>query len=58
MDTVTVKRIIGERFGEVHHRELEANSTEGKKVSYWLKRIEKDLLDRIESITVAEGWEF
>jgi len=58
MDTETVRRVIQERFGEVHHRELESHSTEGKKVSYWLKRIERDLLDRIDTITIAEGWEF
>ncbi len=50
MDTITVKRLIQARFGELY-------------VIYgfempMLKEIEQSLLERIESITMAEGFEF
>ena len=51
MDTVTVKRIIGERFGELISQDIHP-------LDLSLESIEKSLLDRIGSITVAEGWEF
>ena len=58
MDTVTVKRIIGERFGELTSRtNFNEFLLEGRDKEF-LKDIEKDLIDRIDSITVAEGWEF
>jgi len=47
MDTETVKRVIQERFGEL---KVHKNAT--------LDHIEQSLLDRIDTITVAEGWEF
>jgi len=47
MDTETVKRIIQERFGELRSmKDLRIDA------------IERDLLDRIDSITIAEGYEF
>jgi len=51
MDTETVKRIIGERFGELRSKYDYSGCDE-------IDNIESSLLDRIESITVAEGWEF
>jgi len=51
MDTETVKRIIQERFGELQSREGLADYS-------FLCRIEQSLLDRIDSIAVAEGWEY
>jgi len=51
MDTVTVKRIISERFGELYTQHPDIGMDE-------LHSIQKDLLDRIDSIAVAEGWEF
>jgi len=47
MDTETVKRVIQERFGEIKKFK---NGT--------LDWVEKDLLDRIDTITIAEGYEF
>ena len=57
MDTVTVKRIIGERFGELHSS-VSYSFASGSKIIVTLEDIEQSLLDRIESITVAEGWDF
>jgi len=50
MDTETVKRIIGERFGELIVRDVHPQMS--------LEEIQKSLLDRIDTITIAEGWEF
>jgi len=55
MDTETVKRIIQERFGELKTR------YEGEPAYIYhedIDTVEKDLLDRIDTITIAEGWEF
>jgi len=49
MSTETVKRIIQERFGELHSQGVDNHS---------LTELEQSLLDRIESITIAEGFEF
>jgi len=57
MDTVTVKRIIEERFGEM--RSINNALWVGDQTSESVyDEIETSLLDRIDSITVAEGWEF
>jgi len=54
MDTVTVKRIISERFGEIRSMNIEGDNNFQTYVDDW----EESLLDRIDSIAVAEGWEF
>jgi len=53
MDTETVKRIIGERFGELRSSVVTVDDAE-----IFLDHAEKSLLDRIDTINVAEGWEF
>ena len=53
MDTETVKRIITERLGEITGIE----GIEGITISTLIE-LEKDLLERIDSITIAEGFEF
>jgi len=53
MDTQTVKRIISERFGELRSTVVSIDDSET-----FLNYVEQDLLDRIVSIAVAEGWEF
>jgi len=53
MDTETVKRIIGERFGE-----LASITNTSQSPQEFLDDVEKTLIERIESITVEEGWEF
>jgi co-chaperonin GroES (HSP10) len=53
MDTETIKRIISERFGELRSRQA------GKVIAQEiLNPIEKSLLDRIDTLAIAEGWEF
>jgi len=54
MDTETIKRIIQERFGEksVVAAGSMINSQE------FLKGLEQDLLDRIDTFIIAEGFEF
>ncbi len=51
MDTETVKRVISERFGELYPQF-------GASMLITLSGIEKSLLDRIDTISIAEGWEF
>jgi len=53
MDTETVKRIIGERFGE-----LRSIVTSIDDSNTFLDHVEQSLLDRIKSIGISEGWEF
>ena len=53
MDTETVKRIITERFGELRSVVVSIDDAET-----FLNHVEQDLLDRIGSIAVSEGWEF
>ena len=53
MDTETIKRIISERFGELRSRQA------GKVIEQEiLNPIEESLLDRIDALAIAEGWEF
>ena len=52
MDTETIKRIISERFGELRSRNKQDNWQET------LNSIEESLLDRIDTLAIAEGWEF
>ena len=54
MDTETVKRIIQERFGEIRSMNIEGDNNFLDYVDDW----EESLLDRIDTITIAEGWEF
>ena len=53
MDTETVKRIIQERMGE-----LTSQWISGKIDTLTIAEVEKSLLDRIDTITIAEDWEF
>lgn len=53
MDTETVKRIIQERFGEIRTIETEVSI-----IRSTIDEIETSLLDRIDTITIAEGWEW
>jgi co-chaperonin GroES (HSP10) len=55
MDTKTVKRIIQERFGELQSKEISIDRLTPQK---FLKILETSLLDRIDTISIAEGWEF
>jgi hypothetical protein len=52
MDTETIKRIISERFGELRSRNDQDDWQE------ILNPIEESLLDRIDTLAIAEGWEF
>lgn len=55
MDTETMKRIISERFGELMSKfQGDEYSEEGRR----LYSIEASLIDRIDSITIAEGFEW
>ena len=56
MDKETVKRIVQERIGELSSIHLD--HTTGLEYTINLEAIEKSLLDRIDTITIAEGWEF
>ena len=51
MDTETIKRIILERFGELRSRNDQDDW-------FFLNSIEESLLDRIDTLAIAEGWEF
>jgi len=51
MDTETIKRIISERFGELRSRNDQDDW-------FFLNSIEESLLDRIDTLAIAEGWEF
>ncbi len=53
IDTQTVKRIIQERFGELRSSVVSIDDSD-----VFLDHAEQSLLDRIDSIAVAEGWEF
>ena len=59
MDTETIKRIISERFGELRSRndlrDWPLASDEWQEI---LNPIEESLLDRIDALAIAEGWEF
>lgn len=59
MDTETIKRIISERFGELRSRndlrDWPLASDEWEEI---LNPIEESLLDRIDALAIAEGWEF
>jgi len=54
MDSETVKRIIQERMGEIFLKQMTSNKT----VIKLFETIERDLLDRIDTLTIAEDWEF
>jgi len=58
MDTETVKRIIQEGFGEVSSQTKFQEFLLEERDRDFLKDIETSLLDRIDTITIAEGWEF
>jgi co-chaperonin GroES (HSP10) len=58
MDTRTVKRIIQERFGELRAMQRTVEASIGKDWFILTNEIEESLLDRIDSITVAEGFEW
>lgn len=53
MDTETVKRIIGERFGE-----LMTSIVDNPADRLLLSAAKTAILDRIDTISIAEGWEF
>jgi len=53
IDTQTVKRIIQERFGELRSTVVSIDDSD-----MFLDHAEQSLLDRIDSISIAEGWEF
>lgn len=53
MDTETIKRIIGERFGE-----LASMTNTSQSPQEFLDDVERTLLDRIDTINIAEGFEF
>ncbi|MEE8113071.1 MAG: co-chaperone GroES [Nitrososphaerales archaeon] len=55
MDSETVKRIISERFGELRTK----YEGEGAYIYHEdLDKVERNLLDRIDTLTIAEDWEF
>ena len=56
MDKETVKRVIQERFGEIRTKEWP--KTLQLTPNNFIDLLEESLLDRIDTITIAEGWEF
>jgi co-chaperonin GroES (HSP10) len=54
MDSETMKRIIQERFGEIRARSIKEDNNFKDHVDSW----EESLLDRINTLTIAEDWEF
>ncbi len=58
MDTETVKRIIQERFGELRSMPPDTRVEIDPRDHDPLGDIESSLLDRIDTISIAEGWEF
>ena len=55
LDTKMMKRIILERFGELH---LMNEGNPDESVGLFLDSVQMDLIERIDAITMAEGFEF
>lgn len=54
MDVMTIKRLIQERFGELKSMEITSISDPDE----FMEGIAQSLLDRIDTLSVAEGYEF